>query len=243
MLMKNALFQSLLVAIGATGISYLVGTAAGWVTTLNWLEVFAVFTSYACTYLCVKEKRINYPIGSLSTAAYCILFYQSNLLGSAAINALLAVYLVYGWFRWGKDDKTLPVRHVQARWIPVYLAVTGVTYLVLVFTVDRLGGTLAGWDVAILVGTILAQLLLDNKKIETWIVWVFVNVAAIYVYFSAGLALAGFQYIFFLANTIYGYYSWHKSMKQNKDEDALAYTTEPEDWDNFQTMLDNGNKR
>jgi nicotinamide mononucleotide transporter len=59
--------------------------------------------------------------------------------------------------------------------------------------------------------------MLDNKKLENWHVWALVNIFAIYTYFSAGLALAGFQYIFFLANTVYGYYAWKRGM-QVKDE-------------------------
>lgn len=56
--------------------------------------------------------------------------------------------------------------------------------------------------------SILAQWLLDNKKLETWFVWMAVNVIAIYTYFKAGLWLAGYQYIFFLGNTFIGLKAW-----------------------------------
>lgn len=210
----NAVVQSILVAIVLTGISYGVGFAFGWIDQISWLETFAVFTSYACTYLCVKEKRINYPIGAISSAAYCVLFFQQDLLASTAINALLVGSLVYGWFRWRSDANARPVTHLQPKWGIVYLLATAAVYGLVVLTVSLLGGQLATWDAVILVGTILAQLLLDNKKIETWFVWVIVNVAAIYVYFTAGLTLAGFQYIFFLANTVYGFVEWRKSMNK-----------------------------
>ena len=76
---KRDFAESLLVGTTLTGLSYIVGLAAGWITELNWLELFAVFTSYACTYLCVKERRINYPVGAISTAAYAVLFLQKWL--------------------------------------------------------------------------------------------------------------------------------------------------------------------
>ena len=84
--------------------------------------------------------------------------------------------------------------------------------------VNLAGGTLATTDSVILVGTMLAQFLLDNKKIENWAVWAVVNVFAIYTYFSAGLTLAGFQYIFFLANTVYGYVMWQRSKNLSDPE-------------------------
>ena len=72
-------------------------------------------------------------------------------------------------------------------------------------------------DSTILAGTILAQFLLDNKKLQTWIVWAIVNVFAIYTYFTAGLSLVAFQYVFFLANTMYGYAMWKRGMNnENK---------------------------
>jgi nicotinamide mononucleotide transporter len=74
------------------------------------------------------------------------------------------------------------------------------------------GGSMAWTDSMILAGTILAQFLLDNKKIENWIVWAVVNLFAIYTYWTIGLQLVAFQYVFFLANTVYGYLIWNRSM-------------------------------
>lgn len=219
---KRDLGESAFVGIMLTALSYLVGLLAGWVTTLNWLEVFAVFTSYASTYLCVKERRANYPIGAISTAAYAILFMQSGLLSSAILNIYLTPTLLYGWLRWRKDTHTRPITHVAMKWIPVYLLVAGLGYAGAALISQRLGGAMAWTDAMILAGTILAQFLLDNKKLENWAVWAIVNIFAIYTYATAGLALAAFQYVFFLANTVYGYLIWRRSKRETDTARALA---------------------
>ena len=136
-------------------------------------------------------------------------------MASMLVNIYLTPSLIYGYFRWRSDDNTRPVTHVALKWVPVYLIVTIAAYLGALGIAKALGGTMALADSVILVGTILAQFLLDNKKIETWAVWVIVNVAAIYTYFNAGLALAGFQYIFFLGNTVFGALVWYKSLKED----------------------------
>ena len=215
---RRDLLESLVIGIVLTGISYIVGLLAGWVTQLNWLEVFAVFTSYACTYLCVKERRANYPIGAISTAAYSILFLQSGLLSSAILNAYLTPTLLYGWFRWRKDANTRPVTHVSLKMVPVYLLVSGLGYAGAAMISQALGGAMAWTDAMILAATILAQFLLDNKKLENWAVWAVVNVFAIYTYSVAGLPLVAFQYVFFLLNTIYGFVIWRRSKRES---DAL----------------------
>lgn len=217
---RRDLWESIGIGIALTCFSYAVGLVAGWVTKLNWLEVFAVFTSYSSTYLCVKERRMNYPIGAISTAAYAILFMQSGLISSALLNAYLTPTLIYGWLRWRKDTVTRPVSHVAVRWLPVYVLVAGLGYTGAAIISSRFGGAMAWTDAMILAGTILAQFLLDNKKLENWIMWAVVNVFAIYTYATTGLPLVAFQYVFFLLNTVYGYVIWQRS-KRNSEATQL----------------------
>lgn len=223
------LAESLAIGVILTTLSYIVGMLLGWISfsTLSWLEVFAVFTSYSCTYLCVKERRINYPIGVLSTAAYALLFMQNGLILSAILNVYLVPTLVYGWVRWRKDSMTRPVTRVGQNMIPIYIAVTITGYGGAVLLSSLLGGAMAWTDSVILAGTILAQFLLDNKKIETWMIWALVNVFAIYTYATSGLPLVAFQYVFFLANTIYGHITWKGSLQneslRTSDSDATNH--------------------
>jgi len=211
--MNRNTIEAIVIGVVATGLSYLTGITAGWIHGVNIIELLAVFTSYMSTYLCVKERRLNYPLGAISSVLYAIVFFQQGLLASMMLNIYLAPALIYGWFRWRNDADARPVSRLDWRWIPVYVAVTGVAYAIAAFLADQLGGTLAITDSFILVGTILAQFLLDNKKLENWIIWAVVNVFAIYTYFNAELYLAAFQYVLFLANTVYGFYTWRKSMR------------------------------
>ena len=198
---------------------------AGWISEINGLEVFAVFTSYVCTFLCVMERRANYPIGAISNAAYAFLFFQFGLYASSITTAYLTFALAYGWFRWKSDSVSRPVSRVELKWVPAYVLATGAFYGIALWLVTAAGGTLALTDTVILIGTMLAQFLLDNKKIENWIVWMVVNVFAIYTYSTAGLALAAFQYVFFLANTFYGLYMWRRSGLAAKTQTVEAPQT------------------
>lgn len=214
--LRKDIQHSVLIGIALTALSYLSGLTFHWIKELDWLEVFAVLTSYSCTYLCVKERRINYPIGAISSAAYALLFYKSGLYASAVLNAYLAPSLIYGWFRWRKDADTRRVTRVELKWIPAYLGITILGYLGASLLSRAVGGAMAWTDSVILAGSILAQFLLDNKKLENWIIWAVVNVFAIYTYFTTGLPLVGFQYVLFLANTAYGYIIWLRS-KNHED--------------------------
>jgi nicotinamide mononucleotide transporter len=227
---KRDITESIFIGLALTLLSYAAGIGFGWIgaTTLNWLEVFAVFTSYSCTYLCVKERRINYPIGAISSAAYAVLFVQSGLFASAVLNAYLVPTLIYGWVRWRRDTNTRPVTRIRLKTVPAYVLIALAGYAGAALISQRLGGAMAWTDSVILAGTILAQFLLDNKKLENWSVWAVVNVFAIYTYMTSGLPLVAFQYVFFLANTIYGYIIWKRSM--NHESIRTTDSDAADDW-------------
>jgi nicotinamide mononucleotide transporter len=217
--------DSLGIGVLATVVSYItaIGLSLTTLEALDPLELFAVFTSYSCTYLCVVQSRWNYPIGVVTTVAYSWLFWNYGLLASSVLNSVLAVNLIYGWFRWRSDANTRPVTRLG--WSPVwfgYAAIVAAGYFILTsigYTVADYTGTdfpFVWTDSVILIGTLFAQLLLDNKRLETWAVWVLVNVFSIYTYYNAELYIVVIQYVLFLANTIYGWYEWRKSMKKTE---------------------------
>lgn len=207
------------VVIGAvlTAVSYLVGIHFLWITEVNWLEVFSVFTAYACTYLCVQQSRNNYFFGIVSVAALSLLFYQAELFSSMALNIYLFPTLVYGYFFWRPDDNTRPVTSIQdysSLWVGAFAALVAATYGIVILVSSYFGAMLPFADSAILVLSIAAQFLLDRKIKETWLVWITVNIISIPVYISAGLPLVAFQYVFFLFNAFWGFSMWNKSQRR-----------------------------
>lgn len=204
---------SLILGTILTAVTYWIGLKYNWITELNWLEIFSVHTSYVCTILCVLQSRTNYIWGVISVIALSVLFYQSKLYSSMVLNIYLIPTLAWGWYRWRSDADTRPVTFVGMKWWPVYLLITVSVWYTLVQISTYMGAVQAPMDSFILAASILAQFLLDQKKIENWAVWVVINVVAIKTYMDAGLALVAFQYVFFLLNTAWGAFAWRNSMK------------------------------
>ena len=225
--LANKVIYSLLIALALTGLTTAIAMQLGWIDPLptgnltygdvtRYVELLAVFTSYSCTYLCVVQTRWNYPIGIMATIAYSILFYRLNFMASSVLNAYLCIALIYGWFRWKNDSDTRPVTRLldsPKEVIALYLLFPVVAYAVMIATLDYFDASMPAADAAILVLTVLAQFLLDNKRLETWLVWVIINVLMIFTYGFGGAYLASLQAFVFLLNTAYGYYSWKHSMQ------------------------------
>ena len=213
---KTSVIESIVLAVVLTALSYAVGLYAGWITELNWLEVFAVFTSYSCTWLCTRQSRWNYPIGVVTTAAYSLLFWQWDMPALAIFNLYLVGSLAYGWFRWGDDTKTRPVTRISLIWYTGYGAVAVAILAMFLYANHLFNPTgisgLNPIDVGLAVASGVAQLMLDNKKLENWTVWALINIVSIPFFMQCGLTLVAFQYVFFLANTAIGHVVWRKTM-------------------------------
>lgn len=210
--MKNQIV-SIVLGLLLTVVSYGVGLWTGWITEVNYLEAFSVFTSFWCTFLCVFQMRFNYVIGAISVAALCVLFYQQSLFASMVLQVYLFPTLLYGWFRWGKDDETRPVTYVTWKMIPVYLGLTAIVGIVCAYANLWLGGQNAFWDTSILVLSILAQFLLDNKKMENWVIWILVDIISVWVYWNQDLKILAIQMGLFGLNAVWGLYMWNKTYK------------------------------
>lgn len=221
---------SIVLALVLTFISYWLGLHFQWETSLNWIEVLAVFTSYVSTVLCLVERRFNYYAGMVSSVFYAILFLQYDLVASQIVNWYLVAYLWFGWWRWGKDKQTKPVGFVKAKMWPVYILLAGAGYLLVYEVAKAFGGTFLWTDSLILVLTILAQLLLDNKKWENWAVWLIMDVFATIEYYHSGLYLVGFQYIFFTLNTFAGMFFWWRSYHRKDDVKTVDEIVPTQKW-------------
>lgn len=214
---QQIFLQSLGVGLVLTSISYILGAQMHWfeLSQTNWLEIFAVFTSYSCTYMCVRQSRWNYPMGILTTFIYSWFYWTAPepAYALAVFNLYLVGSLMFGYYRWGPDGNTRPVSFIQGNWWLAYIA-SGLAIFTALLMAVRFGAQVTQMEILIVVLSGVAQFMLDNKKIETWAVWIVVNVLSIYFYIEQGWYLVAFQYVFFLGNAVWGAYEWNKSRKQ-----------------------------
>ena len=70
-------------------------------------------------------------------------------------------------------------------------------------------------DSAVLAISVLAQLLLMRRRIETWPAWLLVNTIAVPLYASRGLTLTAVLYAVYWINALVAW--WHWSRRPDRD--------------------------
>jgi nicotinamide mononucleotide transporter len=162
------------------------------------LELLATLVTVASVLLSNFRSTVQYPVGILGTILFFFVFYSTGLYSSASLQVVFTLVQLYGWWFWLRGDRgkrpqittIAPIVLVGAM-LGAVVASIGLGQVVGLFS----GAAMPLMDAQIFGFSVLAQFLLDRKKIESWIVWAVVNVASIYVYFGMGLKVTGFLYV------------------------------------------------
>ena len=197
-------------------------TIAG--SPVTWLELLGAVTGLASVWWAARERVWTWPVGILNSALFLLLFLDAGLYATAALQVAFIVLGFYGWREWlggGGAGDDLPVRRTRrAEWIGVAIvAVIGQTAWTswLVVSTDS---SVAFWDSAVLVLSLVATFGQARKLIESWWVWILVDTISIPLFLGQGLYLTAALYAVFEVLCIVGLRDWRRSMRRH--EEALA---------------------
>lgn len=152
--------------------------------------------------------------GIVGCALYVVLFLDVKLYADVTLQLFFVGSCVVGWWHWlhgGRNATPLPITRVSTR------TAIGLTVAALA-AAGAYGGLLHGFtdaanpyvDSAVLALSVLAQLLMVARKLETWPVWFVVDCIAVPLYASKGLWLTAGLYAFFLVLVVAGWIRWRR---------------------------------
>jgi nicotinamide mononucleotide transporter len=182
------------------------------------LEIIASLLGLACVVLTVRRHIACWPTGLAMVILYIGIFYQARLYSDMLLQVVYVFLQAYGWYAWlrGRPDRSplavtqLPPQH-YVRWIVVCLAGT---LLLGTFMKVATDASFPYVDALVTVASLIAQWFLGRKIVESWIVWIVVDVVAIGLYFAKELYPTTALYAIFLALAIWGWLDWRMEWKR-----------------------------
>lgn len=177
------------------------------------LEIAANAGATACILLAGRNSVHTWWTGIVGCALFAVLFYQSNLYADVALQGFFIVSGVIGWMQWrrGEQGAELPITHASVKslaWlVPAGVAATTAYGALLHYFTNAYAPFI---DSAVLVFSIVAQLLLMRRKVENWAFWILVNTVAVPLYASRGLYLTAFLYACYWLNAIVSWLWWRR---------------------------------
>ena len=154
-----------------------------------------------------------WPSGLANSALFMLLFADARLYGGVVTNLMFFVVSLYGWIAWrgsARGDDLIIHRaspRVRAALVAVLVVATPLVGFILATFTDA---AFPYPDAAILVLSFVAQGLLTRKVVESWPIWVAVDVLAMIVYLMRGLYVTAGLYAVFLVLAIHGWRTWRR---------------------------------
>ncbi len=182
---------------------------------MSWLEISANLMTALAIFLAGRNSVHTWWIGIIGCTLFGALFFEAKLYADVTLQIFFVGTSVLGWYRWvgGKDRTPLPITRTKTRTLAFSIIggiIVGVFYASLLY---RFTDAYApGWDTALLVGSVIGQLLLLNRKIENWGFWLLVNTIAVPLFFSRGLYLTSALYAAYWVHAIIAYQKWTTEM-------------------------------
>ncbi len=183
------------------------------------LELAANAFTAAAILLAGRNNVHTWWTGIVGCTLFGVLFAQNRLYADVVLQMFFVGTGVLGWRRWlhGNGGEPLPITHAGWRslaWmIPAGIAATAAYGALLHFYTNAYAPFI---DSAVLVFSVIAQLLMMQRRIENWPVWLLVNTIAVPLYYSRGLHLTAFLYLCFWVNAIVSWVWWTRLARRER---------------------------
>jgi nicotinamide mononucleotide transporter len=179
--------------------------------------------SLAMVYCNIRQIHWGWPLAIASSILYGYVFWNTQLYGQAALQMMFIAMAAWGWRQWLRGQtltapstetntaQALPIsllrRHERLR----LLGVTILVWVLCTWVLEEFSESkVLYWDALITALALLGQFLLGRKKIETWWIWLVVNILTIALMASQDLWLTALLYFVFAVLSVVGLKTWQK---------------------------------
>jgi nicotinamide mononucleotide transporter len=191
--------------------------------TLSIIEWVAAALGVVNIGLLIFRSVWNFPFGIAMVALYIFVFLEKRLYAESALQVFFIAAQLWGWYLWVKtgDDDRVPVRWLSGLGRTVWLSVTAAVSLNLGWVMHQFTNAAMPYaDAAITGASVTAQILLAYRRIENWVLWIAIDVAAIALYIDRGLYPTAGLYGGFLVLSLIGLKEWIAAERQAREPAA-----------------------
>jgi nicotinamide mononucleotide transporter len=202
---------------------------------MSYIELVGTILYLWSVWLISKRKVLTWPVGIISVILYMALFYQIQLYSDTLEQIYYLGASVYGWLIWNKSPKDegqiTDVKYNNLRAAIIWIILTAIVSALTGVLMSRVhllfpaifpeAASFPYLDALTTIMSFSAMWLMAQKKIESWIYWIIVDVIGIWLYFVKDVKFISLLYVILLVMAINGLISWHKTWKRNSQTEGL----------------------
>jgi nicotinamide mononucleotide transporter len=193
---------------------------------MSLLEIIAFIVSVLGVWLTTARSLWNYPFSLLSVVLYGVIFYQVKLYADMGLQAIFAGTLLYGLWQWRRNRiASGEVLVTRVRTFEVLASiVTGICAAAAlgILLYSHTDASLPWVDSALLAGSLVGSVWAARRTLESWWVWIIVDVIYVGVYVVKHLYLTALLYAAFVVLAVLGLRRWRAAFATQTQAQALA---------------------
>ncbi|MFW2853546.1 nicotinamide riboside transporter PnuC [Sphingomonas sp. TX0543] len=179
------------------------------------LESVATVLGVACVALAARRSVWTFPIAIGSVVLIGVVVFETRLYSDALLQGFFVIANIYGWFNWWRSrarSGEVSVERMSAAqrggWMIGGLA-AAIAWGALMHRFTN--ASYPWWDAGIAIASVSAQLLMAQRRIENWLIWIAVDLASVPLYLTKGLYLFAGLYVIYLALACWGLFDWRRA--------------------------------
>ncbi|MBK9032192.1 MAG: nicotinamide mononucleotide transporter [Myxococcales bacterium] len=182
---------------------------------VSWAEVLGDVSGLACVALVARQHVWNWPLGLINNVFWALLFWRAKLYSDSSLQGIFFALGCYGWWRWrpGAAGAVLRVRRTQAReWGLLAAGVAVATAALSIWLAHATDSPAPLADASVLTLSLAATWGQAEKLVESWWIWITVDVISVPLYISRGLYPTAAVYVIFGALCVVGLRAWARAL-------------------------------
>ncbi|MBL0954047.1 MAG: nicotinamide mononucleotide transporter [Leptospira sp.] len=212
-------------------LDYAIFTILGY--PLSLLELLGTTSGLVCVYLASRNHILTWPIGIFNSICFFFLFFQIQLYSDMLLQVYFFGSSIYGWIIWrkrtGQFTKIVSLGRNKNLFV-IFLLIVG-TFGLGFFTkhlpvwfpsLFLKPPDYLYWDAFTTVTSIIANLLLAQRKLESWFLWVLVDIVCIVLYSLKNIPFVTVEYVIFLLIAFYGSWHWYTEYRENQKSTSIS---------------------
>jgi len=200
-----------------------------WDYPMSFIELFGTFTGLITVWFAARNNIWTWPIGLINVSSFFIIFWQVQLYADMFLQLYFFGMSIYGWIFWYRQKDVLvkiSFLNSRHRFISLIIIIVGVVVLGMLISkihiyfpdIFEKPAAYPYFDAFTTVVSIIASVWMARRIVESWVLWILVDIVAIGLYFLKGIKLVSIEYIIFLLMSIYGLIGWIKEYRLELNE-------------------------
>ena len=192
---------------------------------VSYVELIGTLFGLFSVYFASKANILTWGTGIVNEIFLFILFFQVQLYADMFLQIYFFIVTLYGWYKWNSQAVVTKISEIGFRNKMFLMVSILVGTLISGFLFSNIHLYLPTYfkiqaaypfaDSFIMVSSIVASVLLAKKKIESWYLWIAIDLVCVVLYFNKGIFFLSIEYFIFLGLASYGLYHWKNQLSND----------------------------